>query len=373
MNIIEPKGRIAVLLDEIAEQEADWNDPAAATSTRDVTAALSGLGYEPIEVRYRPREGSEWLRRLADGGFRCAFNLCETVGGEADGEHLAAASVEFLGLPITGARASTLLYCLDKDLCSAVLRSHGVPVPEWRYVAEDEGPGDWNLFPAIVKPMAEDASNGVHATSVAWTRDELQGAVRSLQESWGDLIVQRFIEGREINLAMVGHHILPPAEIDFSTLPDGSPPIVTFEAKWVPGSLEDRGTRPICPAPLEPHVAARLQELAAQAWSLVGGEGYARVDIRLSQRGVPYVIDINPNPDLSIDAGLARQARVAGWSYETLVEMIVDDAFRRSGHPQGNGSGPGRSGQPTAAGASAEDLPGEGWVYLPAVSQVEAL
>ncbi len=327
----EARERVAVLVDEIAEAEAlEFGDTAPAQSTASVIHVLDTLGYEPVELALQADRPDDWLRRVIEGDFHLAFNLCETVGGQSDSEHLPAAAIELLGLPKTGATAATLLHCLDKDLCSAVLRAHDISVPEWRFIDEDEPvPEKWDRFPAIVKPLAEDASNGVHSNSVAYSRDELQRAVAKLGEAWGALIVQEFIDGREINLAIVGNYLLPPSEIDFSTLPEGAPPIVSFEAKWAPGSAEDQGTRPICPAPLEAGLAESLQLLTARAWTLMGGEGYARVDVRLSPSGVPYVIDVNPNPDLSPDAGLARQARSAGWSYEDLISKIIEDALNR--------------------------------------------
>ncbi len=321
--------RVAVLVDAVAESEAAALDPLApAQSTGRIIAALDSLGYEPVELSITADDPAAWLRRLIDGDFAFAFNLCETIGGRADGEYLAAAAVELVGLPMTGASAATLLLCLNKDRCSAILRAHEVNVPDWTLVTRGAPPPEaWDAFPAIVKPAAEDASNGVHPNSVVTSREELIEALLRLQKTWDKLLVQRFVEGREINLAIVGDDLLPLSEIDFSGLPGGSPPIVTFAAKWKSGSPEDLGTQPVCPAPLPPQVAEELKRLAARAWRLVDGHGYARVDVRLREDGVPFVIDINPNPDLSADAGLARQARVAGWSYEELIGKIVREAL----------------------------------------------
>lgn len=327
--------RVAVLVDEVAENEAATGGTAAAgemaapvQSTVCIVEALRSLGHEPVELALQPNRTGEWLSQLMAGDFQLAFNLCETLAGHADGEHLTAAVVELLDLPMTGASSATLLYCLDKDRCSAVLRAHGVPVPDWKLIGSDDPvPNGWGTFPAIVKPAAQDASNGVHPNSVVRSSDELAEVLTRLRESWGEVVVQEFIEGREINLAIVGPYLLPPAEIDFSTLPEGSPPIVSFEAKWMAGSPEDLGTRPVCPAALELDVTERLQRLAAKTWRLMGGSGYARVDVRLTDDGRPYVIDVNPNPDLSADAGLARQAEAAGWSYEDLIGKIVEAAL----------------------------------------------
>lgn len=327
-----------MLVDEIAELEAVGGERIApAQSTLRIIAALETLGYQPVEMMLRPGKTDEWLAGLLRGGFRAAFNLCETLAGRADGEHLTAAAVELLELPMTGASAATLLYCLNKDRCSAVLRAHGIRVPEWRLVRRaDPSPEDWTHFPAIIKPAADDASNGIHAKSVVHSQAELAAELKRLHERW-DAVVQEFIAGREINLAIVGRFVLPPAEIDFSTLPDEFPPIVSFEAKWATDSPEFVGTRPVCPAPLSPEQARDLQQLAVRAWRLMDGHGYARVDVRLGDDGVPYVIDINPNPDLSYDAGLARQARVAGWSYDELIGRVMDDALAR---PERDGNPP---------------------------------
>ncbi len=321
--------RAAVLVDSVAESFVTGTDETApATSTDGVLAALRSLGYETSLLALEPGKAGAWLSEIGAGGFDVIFNLCESVHGHAAAEHLAAAAVELLGLPLTGARSTTLLHCLDKDRCAAILQAHGFAVPAWRSVRQtDAPPDDWDRFAAIVKPAAQDASNGVHPNSVVRSRAELADAIERLRQHWGDLVIQDFIEGREINLAIVGNHLLPPAEIDFSDLPDDAPPIVSFAAKWQPGSLEDAGTRPVCPAPLPAEQSETLQRLAARAWLLMDGNGYARVDVRLDADGVPYVIDINPNPDLSPDAGLARQAKVAGWSYEQLIEKIVEEAL----------------------------------------------
>ncbi len=330
-----------MLVDQVAEREAAalqaGADPSAPPqSTARIITALRSLGYEPVELALVAERRADWLGQLMNNDFRFAFNLCETIGGQAHGEHLAAAAVQLLDLPMTGASAETLLLCLNKDRCAAILRAHGVEVPDWRLLRQNRPfPDDWDRFPAILKPAAEDASNGVHPYSVVRSPGELVELAETLLRNFQSLVVQEYIDGREINLAIVGDFLLPAAEIDFSALPEGSPPIVSFEAKWSEGSPEDLGTQPVCPAPLPAALTRELQLLAGRVWRVMEGRGYGRVDVRLAPDGTAYVIDINPNPDLSADAGLARQARVAGWSYEQLIEKIVDDALAG---PKGAGS-----------------------------------
>jgi D-alanine-D-alanine ligase len=150
-------------------------------------------------------------------------------------------------------------------------------------------------------------------------------------EQFEEVVVQEYVAGREFNVGFVGKRMLPIAEIRFDTLPEGTWPIVSYAAKWIPGSPEDEGTVPVCPADLEPELARRIGQIARTAWEYLSeGTGYGRVDLRLTDDGQPYVLEVNPSPDLSSNAGLARMGRAFGWSYDDLVMQIVDEALMRS-------------------------------------------
>jgi len=124
--------------------------------------------------------------------------------------------------------------------------------------------------------------------------------------------------------------VLPHAEIEWA-LPEGLPHVVTYAAKWDTGSVYDRGTVPRLLGPREERLSARLEALARRVWTAVDGAGYGRIDVRVDERGRVWVIDVNPNPDLSPSAGLARQAAAEGWSYSELIVRIVDAAFASQG------------------------------------------
>jgi D-alanine-D-alanine ligase len=315
--------RVAVIADAIAET-AERFESATASSLADVRDALAGLGYEPVILEFDGDPGS-WLRALREGEFDLVFNLCEGLSGQGSEEHLPAAAVELLGLPMTGARALTLGLCLRKDLVNAHLRAHGVAIPDWA-LSRAGAPLAWRHFPAIVKPAAEDASLGIDLHSVVRDPSELEAARAKGHETWERLLVQRFVDGRELNLALVGDDVLPPAEILWD-LPPGLPRVVTYAAKWEPGSVYDRGTIPRVLDGREGRLVGRLERLARRVWAAVDGVGYGRVDVRMDGRGRIYVIDVNPNPDISPSAGLARQAAAAGWSYGELIGRVADVAF----------------------------------------------
>jgi D-alanine-D-alanine ligase len=321
--------RVAVIVDAQSEATAQaMGTPAAPGGPGPVAAALRALGWAPVVVEF-DGDATAWLARLANGRFQLVFNLCEGLNNQGAGEPVAAGLVELLGLPLTGAPAETLALCLRKDRANAVLRAHGVPVPDWILARPGEPLGPWRRFPAIVKPAAEDGSFGIESDSVVRDRPSLEAVVARGCRQWGRMLVQRFVRGREFTLAIVGGRVLPHGEIDFSALPRALPPVVTYAAKWHYGSPEEQGTEPRCPARVPARLARELTRLAERVWTAVDGAGYGRIDVRLDGRGTPFVTDVNPNPDLGPAAGLARQAAAAGWDYVDLIARIVEDALAR--------------------------------------------
>ena len=117
---------------------------------------------------------------------------------------------------------------------------------------------------------------------------------------------------REALFNILGDAVLPIAEIDFGHMPKGMWRIVTYRSKWEDGCDEDLGSAPRCPARLPASVASQLRRIAIAAWRIAGGSGYGRVDMRIDERGRPWILEVNANPDIAPDAGLARMARVAG-------------------------------------------------------------
>jgi D-alanine-D-alanine ligase len=314
--------RIVVLYDGVAEGWSDKDISAVLESVNRVTAVLRGAGHSVQRVPVQP--GLRWLApcRRAD----VVVNLCEGVGAVSRAESLVAGTLELAGIPFTGVRPEALVTCLRKPVANAVLAARGIPVPRWIQPSGNRVPTDFPL-PAIVKPATEDASVGIDQGSVVTTRRVLTQRVAQLSEQFDEVIVQQYIGGRELAVGFVGDQVLPISEIDFSAMPEGAWPILCFDAKWTAGSPADAGSQPVCPARVPKALQDRLVALAQDAWRAVGGSGYGRVDFRVDENGQPWVLEVNPNPDLSEDAGLARMARAFGWSYEDLVLRIVDLAL----------------------------------------------
>lgn len=296
-------------------------------------AALNGRA----EARVAGARNSTEVRQ-AVGAFRpeVVVNLCESLHGDARYEPCVAALLERLQVAYTGCPPAALRSCLDKAGSTALLARAGVPVPRsWLVVDPERLPStDELVYPLIVKPNREDGSTGIFPDSVAHDRLGLKRAVRRLaDELGGAAVIQRYIEGREVNVGLLGAapmRVLPLAEIDFGAMPAGQPRIVSYAAKWAPESSEWHGTRVVA-GRFPPRVAHALRRVAAAAARALDLAGYARVDLRVDAAGRPFVVDVNPNCDLGPDAGLARAAARAGFRYPELVWTIVCAALRRRG------------------------------------------
>jgi D-alanine-D-alanine ligase len=289
-----------------------------------IAAALSRLGFEastlPVGLDLGRLE-----RELLELAPRFVVNLVESLDGHGRLLHVVPALLEALRIPYTGCVASVLGLTSDKLRAKRALRRAGLPTPAVFGIEADDGP--W-----IVKSVWEHASLGIDDSSVV--RDAkgvppLLAARRA--EFGGDWFAERFVAGRELNVAMIadatGMRLLPVAEIRFERFPAGKPAIVGYAAKWHADSFEYRHT--VRSFDVEPALVAQVERLARECAELFELTGYARVDFRIDAAGSAWVLEINANPCLSPDAGFAAALAAAGLSYETALGWLVDDALRR--------------------------------------------
>jgi D-alanine-D-alanine ligase len=271
------------------------------------------------------------------------FNLCESIGGDNRFEPLLPLLLEREGIAYTGSGPLTLGLSLHKHRAKDVLRARGVPTPEAVYVTEPDVSRIAIPFPLIVKPAREDASVGIHSESVVHDRDALARRVTHVLSHYRQpALVERYIDGREIYVSMLGRpsgapEIFPFYEIDFSLMPANRPRIVSFDGKWVEDSDEFVGTKPVPCTNLTPDVKARITAVAQAAFEAMEIRDYARLDVRLPEHGpdagTPFVIDVNPNCDLSDGAGgYSKAANAAGLGYDEVIRRIVELALLRRPH-----------------------------------------
>ncbi len=261
------------------------------------------------------------------------FNFVESVEGIATFEYCMAGIYPLLDLQYTGNIPSCLGNCLNKELTKNILRALGIKTPASQIVRINDNITEKNFeleYPVILKLLSEDASIGISEFSVVKDFKSLKKQLNFLQKTYKqDVIIEEYIDGRELNVAVLNNTPLPISEIKFSGLPDGLPKIVTYDGKWMENTVYYNNTIPQCPAKLNKKLKQKVEETALSAYAAMNCRDYARVDIRVSKDGVPYVIEVNPNPDISIDSGFARAAAAAGMSYADLLKSIAEFALIR--------------------------------------------
>jgi D-alanine-D-alanine ligase len=312
--------KIALLFDG-ASALAKTPDMLILGTVEAIEASLVAEGNQVVRIPVQP--DGRWVERIRRGKFDLAFNMCEGIDGIAAFEPAVISALELFGVPYTGSSSYTTALCLRKHVVNAVLERAGLPVPRYTVVRRG-GPLASVGFPAICKPAAEDASIGVEQRSVVRTTRALATRAEAMLERWDEVLVQRYVDGREVNVGILGDTVLPIAEIDFSNMPRGKWRIITYRSKWETGSDEDLGAAPRCPAELPSEVAEKVRTFALAAWKLVGGRGYGRVDMRIDANGEPWILEVNANPDIAPDAGLARMARVAGIDYAAMIRTVCE-------------------------------------------------
>jgi len=299
-----------------------------------VTDALQRAGYKvaqvpiynDVELALAPYPPTRWV----------VFNLGEGLEGRLFEEARIAWALEAMGYRFTGSGGDAIARSVHKAQTKTLLVANGADTPPWwlfRHPDEVDALAADLVFPLIVKPVAEDASIGVGPDAVVHTAQALRQRVAYVVERYRQMaLAEVFVAGREFNISLWGNppQVLPLAEIDFSAFTDPYARVVSFAAKWEVDSFEYHHTPVLCPAPVDPDLGARITDTAWRAWTAIGCRGYARVDMRISDEGVPCVVEVNCNPDLSPDAGFYQAARAAGYGYENMVVHILEIARRQS-------------------------------------------
>ena len=314
----------------------DMSEVGVVEEREDIQAALIALGYQ-TSIFNMSNNVDRLLEFLKSERPDLIFNLVESLGDQAIHEMHVAGIFEILGIPYTGSSPITLGTCLNKARTKEILAHNGLPTAKFivcKNINEIDVDDFGMTFPLIVKPAKEDASVGIDNDSVVDSLTALKKRVRSVFQRFDQpAIVEEYIEGRELNVAVIGNGkpvVLPISEIDFSGLPAGYPKIVTYDAKWMNGSIEFAGTKGVCPAELAPAVEARVKDIALQAYHIMGCRDYARVDFRLTRNNKPYVLEVNPNPDISDDAGFIRSSTTYGYTFNETIGKIVENALKRN-------------------------------------------
>lgn len=308
-----------VLLHQAVGRDAGPDEQDTLAAVDAVSDALEADGFL-VERIALGLDFRSFAARLAADPPALVFNLVESLPGlslSGPGALAAAALLEGSAIPFTGSRLAALALSTDKPAAKRALRRGGVPVPP--------DPGEGWPGPFIVKHATEHASFGLCPRSVRR---------KPPQELPPGTFVEAFLSGREFNLSVLeessGLRVLPPAELVFTeSWPAGLPRILDYAGKWLPDDPRFTATVRRFDG-IDAELGSTLRRLALRAFSVLGLRGYGRIDIRLDANGVPRVLDVNANPALARDAGLAAAAAEAGLCYEALIGEIATIALRGS-------------------------------------------
>jgi D-alanine-D-alanine ligase len=251
------------------------------------------------------------------------------------------ALLEMLRIPYLGSDPLTLSLCLEKSRTKEILSYHGLRTAQFTVINSMEAiRGSEVSFPAIVKPLHEGSSKGIYNSSVVRSTEELLEAVQLTMVRHGEpALVEDYLPGREFTVAVLGNgdkvRLLPIIELKFDVLPIGANSIYSYEAKWIWDTVDNPLDIYECPAKLDSSLKAEIEILTKDAYRVMNCRDWSRIDIRLDAKGRPNILEINPLPGIlprkEDNSCFPKAARMAGMSYNELINTVLDIALERCG------------------------------------------
>jgi D-alanine-D-alanine ligase len=315
------------------EGPLDADDPRLdkVRTEYDVRNALLELGHEVrlvgVEDDLTPLRATieKWKPHIA-------FNLLEDFAGNAAFDYYVVSYLDMLKVPCTGCNPRGLLLARDKALSKKLLSYHRIKVPLFRVfrwgrtipIRETRG----LPYPMVVKSLLEQGSAGIAQASVVDDPEELSERVIQVQEmTGGDVIVEQYIDGRELYVTVIGNQrlqVLPIRELIFGGVEQGEPRIATYRVKWDPKYRQRHGIDYQFVRNLPTGLADAVPRLCKRIYRILDLSGYARIDLRLARDGKVYVLEANPNAALSSIDDMAFSAAKAGMDYPQFIQRLLN-------------------------------------------------
>ena len=304
------------------EQALNWK------TEYDVCQTLRELGHDLLKLGVSNDTGV--IRRaLLDWKPDITFNLLEEFHGVAVYDQHVASYLELMKQPYTGCNPRGLMLAHDKVLCKQLLHYHRIPTPKFTVyeLGSKIAPPKKMTYPLFVKSATEDASYGLSKKSIVHDHEELVTGVQLLfDETKTDALVEEYIEGREFYVGILGNQrikTLPIWELLMTKLPEGEPNIATAQVKWDYAYQKKMGVKTEAAKDLSKEMSDKIIRLCKRIYKALFMTGYARMDLRVTADGLIYVLEANPNPNLSYGEDLAESAHVAGIEYGDLIQKIL--------------------------------------------------
>lgn len=302
--------------------EQDW------LPIKSVIATLRELGHEvrPFAIYDDILPLVELLRKEPPD---LVFNMCDSFKNSRRYEADIAGLLELSGVPFTGCPPQALSVCHTKSFAKRILVPLGIELPKALVfpVGVMSRPLSTLRFPVIVKPLSEEGSEGISQNSFAETEEKCLERVRFLHENLGaDAFVEEYIAGREIYAGILGNTrltVLPLREMVFQKFSEDQPKFATFKAKWDDAFREKWGIKNVFAKDLPDAVLREIDQVSRTVYHSLGLRGCGRIDMRVTDKGEVFVLEVNPNPNLSPDDEIAKAAQKAGLSYPQLIHKML--------------------------------------------------
>lgn len=290
-----------------------------------------GFSTEELALTLNIEEGINFISSVKPTAI---FNLVESIGGYESMLCCAPFIFESLNIPYTGSSGASIALTTHKVMAKRLMKASQIPTPEWWNIEEIED--SFRNFPVIIKPFSTHASQGIEDGSVIKNINDWKLWKERYAKQKKMFFAEKYIDGREINISLLedpqkGVMILPIAEIVFDSFPPDKPRIVGYAAKWDCGSFEYHHTpRRFLKESDEEELINQLKGIALECWFLFSLKGYARVDMRVDEKGDIFVLEVNANPCLSPDAGFIAACSEYGLSYEEVIKNILYSALKQN-------------------------------------------
>ena len=323
------KKTILILYNKISEKPTT-DELDVLDQVKIVSGALQELKYEVKEQQLdmNLEKGIRDIRKIKP---YIIFNLVESIYNKGEFAFFAPSVLSYLDIPFTGNPLVPMFISSNKVLAKNELQRIGIPTPSW--LMTDELHKIRKSKKYMLKPTWEEGSLGLDEDSI------FKGSDTSFLESIKDknrnyYFIEEFIDGREFNVSILGTNegpkVLPIAEMTFKKYPEGKPKIMGYTAKWKEDSFEYTHTRRTFSIPgTDRDIKERIISICEKCWHEIGFKGYVRIDFRLSDKRIPYVIDLNLNPCISPSGGFVAATEKAGYKFTEVIECLLEEAFRK--------------------------------------------
>jgi D-alanine-D-alanine ligase len=323
---VKPQSLSIALVYNLAAQWDRVDVNSVVDGVTSIQATLEALGHQVTLMRVS--EGiPQFVQQIAAAQPDLIFNLCEGFGEHSSGEYCVAGLLELLGTPYTGSGPFALALALDKPTAKRLFTAAGMLTPAFSVCREGSAMPPGLSYPIILKLAGEDASLGITAENLVHDEAACRARLTAMfAEHHAAVLAEEFIEGREFTVALLDREPIALEEIVFSV----EPRILCHSAKWAVGSAEDLGTRAVYDPPVTAAQQAAMFDLAIRACDVIGTRDYSRVDFRMNDRGEIYVLEVNPNPDITPNSGYRGSLQSAGISFDDFVTRMISCALNRS-------------------------------------------